>query len=66
MSGIYGNDPYDRYWENKLDEHLDNKHQDEISVMCDACGYAEQVDCDEYEQVDIFICPECGKFLKKV
>jgi hypothetical protein len=29
MSGCYGNDSFDRYWESQLDKYLDDNDQEE-------------------------------------
>ncbi len=42
MSGCYGNDPEDRYWESKLDDHLDSFQEE---LLCHGCG-DEEHDCD--------------------
>ena len=55
MSGCFGSDPEDRYFENQLLNYLDDDY------CCDLCG------CDESAYGGLiendngqFICPECN------
>lgn len=43
MAGCYGNHPFDRYWEARLDDYLDSQEGDEIKFE----------DCEDLEVDDV-------------
>ena len=60
MAGIFGNHPVDRWLENELFRYLDQCDQ----VYCEACnfeGHIDNVEIEETEEKDFWICPKCKK-----
>lgn len=68
MSGIYGNDPFDQYWEKELDKYLDSLDDDyeydydSKEIRCKECGnlnsYGNYSILEEDEE-QYLVCPSC-------
>lgn len=54
MAGCYGDDPEDKYFENRLMDHLDQYDK----IYCDWCG-AECSDDTVFIVHDQYICDKC-------
>ena len=62
MAGCYGNDPYDRAMEKRLNDYLDYCENLE-KIYCEECGMEIRhlEDCNTIEEDDLiwYECPHC-------
>ena len=60
MAGCYGNDPYDRAMEQRLNRYLDDLDK----ISCDSCDRVFYYDDYLNEDGKSVTCPECGNIIK--